>query len=227
MPGSSARNRCTCASVRAPMQGDPDVAVRQHTHRGQYVTGTQRLRRAGRSRGHRETAPVQRVQECLAVHVQTGEGHQVRQPMHRIADHLDVGDGGAPPGSGSGPPAPRVAPPQRPPRPPPPAATPRRPRSAAARPAPARARPARNAPRCALPAGPPRAGHPTCARWPSTPRTPRVRAPGRPTAPRPRSAVRRPSRTPAPRPRPAAPYPPRDSRSSGRPRRPRAGPPRW
>ena len=40
--------------------------------------------------------PVQGGDQRLAVDVQAGEGHQVGQPVDRIADHLDVGDGGDP-----------------------------------------------------------------------------------------------------------------------------------
>ena len=176
IPGSSARNRSTCSSVVLPVQRHPDVAVRQHAHRLQHVARPQRRRRARRAGRDREAAPVQRVQQRLAVHVQAGERDQVRQPVDRVADHLDVGHGRRHRGRGSGRPAAASraasarrlgAPPPaaRPPPPRPAAGSPRRlvrrsdrrrrephagPRPRAARPRPAR---------------------PTCGRWPSAPTT--------------------------------------------------------
>ena len=47
--------------------------------------------RAGRTGRNGEPGPVQLVQQRLPVDIETGEGDQVRQPPHRIADHLHVG----------------------------------------------------------------------------------------------------------------------------------------
>ena len=174
MPGSSARNRRPRPRWSSAVQRHPDVAVGQHTHRLQHVAGPQRRRGAGRAGRDGEAAPVQRVQQRLAVDVEAGEGDQVRQPV-----------------------APGRRPPRRPARSPPPrsrirstsAAQPgrlgrrvgrRRPAAAAAAATTAgrstrrvrarlRARRPATATPSACPCGPParrpRAGRPTCGRW--------------------------------------------------------------
>ena len=161
-------------------QGDPHVAVGEHPHRRQDVARLERARGAGRAGGHGEAAPVQLAHQRLAVDVQAGEGHHVRQPVDRVADDLGVGD--APrPRRGSGRPARRRGP-ARPRGSPRSAARPRR------RPEPGRP-PARR--RCARPRArwPGRAGATGCARARPA-RRPRR---GRPTSGRRRPARRTPS----------------------------------
>lgn len=51
----------------------------------------QRAAGAGRAGRHGEPRPVQLVQQCLPIDIETGEGHQMRQPPHRVADHLHIG----------------------------------------------------------------------------------------------------------------------------------------
>ena len=145
--------------------------------------GPQRGRRARRARRHREAAPVQRVQQRLAVDVQAGERHQVRQPVDRVADHLHVGHGRRDRRRGSGRPARdsrgrlgrrlgRHRPQRR---------RGRHDRGQVDRRAPARARVTPTGCPCAPPAARRRAGRPTCGRSRSAATSRRAPAPGRPT----------------------------------------------
>ena len=154
-------------------------------------------------RRHREAAPVQRVQQRLAVDVQAGEGHQVRQPVDRVADHLDVGHGrgdlGPDPVDQRGQPG-RLgrglgrAPPAAPPPPPPPPA-----RSRAGGPA---ALPLVRRQRRAPPGALAHHQHADAGRAAPLVRAGRQQrpagrapAPGRPTGPRRRAAAPRPRRS--------------------------------
>ena len=75
---------------RVARQRHPDVAVGQRAHRGQHVRGLEAAGRARRARRDREPEPVELGHQGLAVDVEAGEGHQVRQPSHRVADDVDV-----------------------------------------------------------------------------------------------------------------------------------------
>ena len=94
MPGSSARNRSTCSAVVSrcrdtrtlPCDSTP---IASSTWLGRSIEGVH-----DDPDEHREAAPVQRVQQRLAVDVQAGEGHQVRQPVDRVADDLHIGHRG-------------------------------------------------------------------------------------------------------------------------------------
>ena len=69
-------------------QRHPHVSVRQHAHRRKHVAGLERGSGAGRPGRHREAAPVELVDQRLAVDEQARERHDVRQPVDRVAhDH--------------------------------------------------------------------------------------------------------------------------------------------
>ncbi len=55
------------------------------------MAGRQRAGGAGGARGDREAGPVQLAQQRLAVDIEAGEGQQVRQPAHRVAEHRQIG----------------------------------------------------------------------------------------------------------------------------------------
>ena len=77
---------------RRPAERDADVAMGEDAHRREHVGRPQGARRTGRTAGDGEALRVQCGDQCLAVDVQTGEGEHVRQPVVRVADHLDIGD---------------------------------------------------------------------------------------------------------------------------------------
>ena len=82
--GQHAQNRSTSAPAGddpLERQGHPHVAVGEHPHRGEDVARLERAGGAGRPRGHREAPPVELVDQRLAVDVQAGERHHVRQPV--------------------------------------------------------------------------------------------------------------------------------------------------
>ena len=147
----------------------------------------QRAAGAGGAGGDREARPVQLVQQRLPVDIETGEGDQVRQPPHRIADHLDVRHQLRHPRPDPVHQRPQPGRLRRRPRPAPPAARPPRPRS------PGGSRSRRRGPTPVRPAGPGARTAPPCVRRAAR------RPPGRPTCGRsPVSSDQAPSTGPQP-----------------------------
>ena len=90
--GSTARNAVDVGLGRVAGQRDPDVAVGEGAHRGQHVARLEGGGGAGRAARDLEAAAVERVDDRLAVDVEEREGHQVGEPVDRVADDLGVGD---------------------------------------------------------------------------------------------------------------------------------------
>ena len=168
--------------VVSAVQRHPDVAVAEAPPSPPARGRPQRRRRARRAGRDGETAPVQRVQQGLAVDVQAGERHQVRQPVDRVADHLDVRHRRRHPSAdpvhqrGSRAASAAASPARRPQR-----RRCRHHRRQVERPdarPPSRSSPGTATPTarpCAPPAARPRAARPTCARWRSAPTSRRYR----------------------------------------------------
>ena len=92
--GRAPSRRSTSSSERVPGQRHPHVAVGQGTHRGQHVRRLEAARGARRARRHREPQPVELGHQGLAVDVEARERQHVREPVHRVADHVHVLEAG-------------------------------------------------------------------------------------------------------------------------------------
>ena len=97
-PGQRRQERVDLVLGGVAGQRDPDVAVGEHAHRREDVARLEGRGGARRAARDAEPAAVELGHQRLPVDVQAGEGHQVGEPVDRIAHDLDVGDlgGGRP-----------------------------------------------------------------------------------------------------------------------------------
>ena len=93
-PGRTASSRSTSAAVVSRPRETRTLPWVSAPIAASTCDGSRRAGGAGRAGRHREAVPVELGDQGLALDVEAGEGQHVGEPVHRVADHVDVRDRG-------------------------------------------------------------------------------------------------------------------------------------